>query len=170
MAAGLSYRAIVELINSDNESGLKSFLETRHANVDDKHEVQTEFLKKSWNDVFEDKIYDSTKLRLKKPPLQFYFISRMAQLHSCMLLPKEAIHLYQYCLALGQIYMQRMKRSVPLCTLRQNMATNMFVMNLLNMELMYQVCKDSNAECSSNANTNVHAYHKNMFLVTFFST
>ena len=45
MAAGLSYRAIVELINSDNESGLKSFLETRHANVDDKHEVQTEFQK-----------------------------------------------------------------------------------------------------------------------------
>ena len=96
--------------------------------------------------------YISTKLRLKKPPLQFYFISRMAQHHSCMLLPKEAIHLYQYCLALGQIYMQRMKRSVPLCILRQNMATKMFVMNLLNMELMYQVCKDSNAECSSNAN------------------
>ena len=45
MAAGLSYRAIIELINSDNESGLKSFLETRHANVDDKHEVQIEFLK-----------------------------------------------------------------------------------------------------------------------------
>ena len=40
MAAGLSYRAIVELINSDNEAGLKSFLETRHANVDDKHEVK----------------------------------------------------------------------------------------------------------------------------------
>ena len=47
MAAGLSYRAIVELINSDNEAGLKSFLETRHANVDDKHEVQTELLKKT---------------------------------------------------------------------------------------------------------------------------
>ena len=46
MAAGLSYRAIVELINSENEAGLKSFLETRHANVDDKHEVQTELLKK----------------------------------------------------------------------------------------------------------------------------
>ena len=47
MAAGLSYRAIVELINSDNEAGLKSFLETRHANVDDKHEVQTELQKKT---------------------------------------------------------------------------------------------------------------------------
>ena len=42
MAAGLSYRAIVELINSDNEAGLKSFLETRHANVDDKHEVKVD--------------------------------------------------------------------------------------------------------------------------------
>ena len=64
MAAGLSYRAIVELINSDNESGLKSFLETRHANVDDKHEVQTELQKK-----LRIKSLDSTKLRLKKPPL-----------------------------------------------------------------------------------------------------
>ena len=146
MAAGLSYRAIVELINSDNESGLKSFLETRHANVDDKHEVKVPRFQNRTSR------FDSTKLRLKKPPHQFYFISRMAQHHSCMLLPEEAIHLYQYCLALGQIYMQRMKRSVPLCTLRQNMATKMFVMNLLNMELMYQVCKNSNAECSGNAN------------------
>ena len=39
MVAGLSFRAIVELINSNNESGLKSFLDTQHANIDDKNEV-----------------------------------------------------------------------------------------------------------------------------------
>ena len=40
MVAGLSFRAIVELINSNNESGLKSFLDTQHANIDDKNEVK----------------------------------------------------------------------------------------------------------------------------------
>ena len=33
MVAGLSFRAIVELITSNNESGLRSFLETQHANI-----------------------------------------------------------------------------------------------------------------------------------------
>ena len=40
MVAGLSFRAIVELVNSNNESGLRSFLDTHHANVDDKDEVR----------------------------------------------------------------------------------------------------------------------------------
>jgi hypothetical protein len=39
MVAGLSFRAIVELITSNNESGLRSFLETQHANIDDRNEV-----------------------------------------------------------------------------------------------------------------------------------
>ena len=39
MVAGLSFKAIVELIKADNETGLRSFLETQHANVDDKNEV-----------------------------------------------------------------------------------------------------------------------------------
>ena len=39
MVAGLSFRAIVELITSSNDSGLRSFLATQHANVDDKNEV-----------------------------------------------------------------------------------------------------------------------------------
>ena len=51
------------------------------------------------------------------------------------------------------------------------MATKMFVMHLLNMELMYQVCKDSNTEFSSNADRivlgfmipNINAYHENVF-------
>ena len=37
---GLSFRAIVELVNSNNENGLRSFLDTHHANVDDKDEVR----------------------------------------------------------------------------------------------------------------------------------
>ena len=41
MAAGLSFRAIVELINTNSESGLRSFLGTQHAIVDDKDEVST---------------------------------------------------------------------------------------------------------------------------------
>ena len=40
MVAGLSFRAIVELITSNNESGLKSFLDTQHANIDDRNEVK----------------------------------------------------------------------------------------------------------------------------------
>ena len=39
MVAGLSFRAIAELINSNNEAGLRSFLETQHANIDDTNEV-----------------------------------------------------------------------------------------------------------------------------------
>ena len=39
MASGLSFRAIVELITTGNNSGLRSFLETQHANVDDKDEA-----------------------------------------------------------------------------------------------------------------------------------
>ena len=41
MVAGLSFRAIVELITSNNESGLRSFLDTQHANIDDKNEVKS---------------------------------------------------------------------------------------------------------------------------------
>ena len=44
MMAGLSFRAIVELINSNNESGLKSFLDTQHANIDDRNEVKIAFV------------------------------------------------------------------------------------------------------------------------------
>ena len=39
MVVGLSFRAIAELITSNNESGLKSFLENQHANIDDTNEV-----------------------------------------------------------------------------------------------------------------------------------
>ena len=41
MVAGLSFRAIVELITSNNESGLRSFLDTQHANIDDRNEVKS---------------------------------------------------------------------------------------------------------------------------------
>ena len=39
MVAGLSFKAIVELIQTNNEAGLRSFLETQHAQVDDRNEV-----------------------------------------------------------------------------------------------------------------------------------
>ena len=35
MVAGLSFKAIVELIQTNNEAGLRSFLKTQHAQVDD---------------------------------------------------------------------------------------------------------------------------------------
>ena len=48
MVTGLSFKAIVELIQTNNEAGLRSFLETQHAQVDDKNEVSddTELPKK----------------------------------------------------------------------------------------------------------------------------
>ena len=39
MVGGLGYRAIVELIRTDNILGLRSFLETRHANMEDRDDV-----------------------------------------------------------------------------------------------------------------------------------
>lgn len=39
MVAGLSFKAIAELVKSNNEQGLRSFLETHHVNINDKSEV-----------------------------------------------------------------------------------------------------------------------------------
>ena len=41
MAAGLSFRAISELIKSNNLQGLKLFLDSRHANIEDRDEVRS---------------------------------------------------------------------------------------------------------------------------------
>ena len=41
MAAGLSFRAISELIKNNNLQGLKLFLDSRHANIEDRDEVGT---------------------------------------------------------------------------------------------------------------------------------
>ena len=57
MVAGLSFRAIVELITSNNESGLRSFLDTQHANIDDRNEVKSKSQILYSNQAFFSSIY-----------------------------------------------------------------------------------------------------------------
>ena len=46
MASGLSFRAISELIKNNNLQGLKLFLDSRHANIEDRDEVRLRFREK----------------------------------------------------------------------------------------------------------------------------
>ena len=57
MVEGLSFRAIVELITSNNESGLRSFLDTQHANIDDRNEVKSKSQILYSNQAFFSSIY-----------------------------------------------------------------------------------------------------------------